>query len=52
MKTKSKSKTISAVPNNTPNRLSAADSREFRIGGDLSIHRLRSWDGALISKTT
>lgn len=37
---KTKSKSISAVPNSAPNRLSAADSGEFRVGGDLSIHRL------------
>ena len=40
MKTTSKLKPISAVPNSAPNRLSAADSGEFRVGGDLSIHRL------------
>jgi pyridoxine 4-dehydrogenase len=28
------------APNNTTNRLSAADSGDFRIGGDLSVHRL------------
>jgi pyridoxine 4-dehydrogenase len=36
MKRKAKSTGISAVPN----RLSAADSGEFRIGDDLRIHRL------------
>jgi pyridoxine 4-dehydrogenase len=37
---KTKAKPISAVSDNAPNRLSATDSGEFRIGGDLSIHRL------------
>jgi aryl-alcohol dehydrogenase-like predicted oxidoreductase len=37
---KRKSEPISAVPNRAPHRLSAADSGEFRVGRDLSIHRL------------
>jgi pyridoxine 4-dehydrogenase len=37
---KAKSQPISAVPNQAPHGLSAAGSGEFRIGGDLSIHRL------------
>jgi aryl-alcohol dehydrogenase-like predicted oxidoreductase len=37
---KAKSQPISAVPNQATQGLSAAGSGEFRIGGDLSIHRL------------
>src|SRR6202167_212241 len=37
---KRKSEPISAVPNRAPHRLSAVDSGEFRVGRDLSIHRL------------
>src|ERR1700678_2065788 len=37
---KRKSEPISAGPNRAPHRLSAVDSGEFRVGRDLSIHRL------------